>query len=67
MGLVKDYFAASEQLVGFLIDRHGQYSQTTEGLRFRKAEDVQSFNDQIKAISLLQKQIASVEHRLPPD
>lgn len=55
MRLVKDYFCECEQLAGVLIDREGQYSQTTGGLRFDKAKDVQSFNDQIKAISLVQK------------
>lgn len=67
MGLTRDYFTGCEQLAGFLIDRQGQYSQTSEGLRFKKAEDVQSFNDQIKAISLLQKEIASLEHQLSQD
>jgi len=67
MGLAKDYFTKCEQLAGLLIDRQGQYSQTPEGLRFKKAEDVQWFNDQIKAISVLQKQIAPLEHQLPPD
>jgi len=67
MGLTKDYFAQCEQLAGFLIDRQGQYSQTSEGLRFKKAEDIQWFNNETEAILLLQKQIASLENQLPPD
>jgi len=64
MELTRDYFTECEQLAGFLIDREGQYSQTPKGLRFKKAEDVQRFNDQINAIALLQKQLASLVDQL---
>lgn len=67
MESTKDYFTECEQLAGFLIDRQGRYSQTKEGMRFNKPEDVQSFNDQIKKVSLLQKQINSLAHQLTPD
>lgn len=64
MDLLKAYFTQCEQLLTFLIDRQGQYSQTREGLRFKKAEDVQLFNEKIGAIALLKKQLASLEHQL---
>ena len=64
MELTRGYFTECEQLAGFLIDREGQYSQTPEGLRFKKAEDVQRFNDQIEAIALLQKQFAPLMDQL---
>jgi hypothetical protein len=67
MRLVKEYFTECENLVVFLIDRQGQYSQTPQGLRFNRAEDVQLFNGQIDAIALLQKQLASLQHQLPSD
>ncbi len=67
MRLVKEYFTECENLVVFLIDRKGQYSQTSKGLRFNRAEDVQLFNDRIDAITLLRKQLASLQHQLSSD
>jgi hypothetical protein len=67
MRLVKEYFTECENLVTFLIDRQGQYSQTSQGLRFNRAEDVQLFNGKIDVIALLQKQLASLQHQLPSD
>jgi len=67
MRLVKELFTECENLVAFLIDRQGQYSQTPQGLRFNRAEDVQLFNGKIDAIALLQKQLASLQHQLPSD
>jgi hypothetical protein len=67
MRLVKEYFTECENLVVFLIDRKGQYSQTSKGLRFNRAEDVQLFNDRIDAITLLRKQLASFQHQLSSD
>lgn len=64
MESTKDYFTECDQLAAFLIDRQGRYSQTKEGMSFTNPEDVQSFNDQIKKISLLQKQLASLAHQL---
>jgi uncharacterized membrane protein len=67
MRLVKEYFTECENLVAFLIDRQGQYSQTSQGLRFNKAGDVQLFNGKIDVIALLRKQLASLQHQLPSD
>jgi len=67
MRLTKDYFTDCEKLSDFLIDRQGQFSQTTEGLKFKKAEDAQSFNEQRIAISLSLQKIASVEQQLRKD
>src|SRR5215469_13827219 len=68
MKLMQDYFTDSEQLAGFLIDRHGQYAQTSRGLKFTKDEDVEYFNNQLNAIARLQKQLASNnQHYRPPD
>src|SRR5262249_114062 len=68
MKLMQDYFTDSEQLAGFLIDRQCQYAQTSRGLKFKKDEDVEYFNNQLNAIARLQKQLASINQRYhPPD
>jgi Tfp pilus assembly protein PilV len=56
--LFRGYLAKHEKLLGFLIEREGQFSQTPSGLKFKKAEDGQAFNAQVSEISLLEKQFA---------
>ena len=60
MKLSQDSFTESEELVVFLIDRYGQYAQTSKGLKFKKVEDAQYFNSQLKAIASLQQRLASI-------
>ena len=67
MKLMRDNFTAVEQLTGFLIDRRGQYSQTSNGLVFKKYEDADTFNKQLDAITHLQEKMNSRKYDLPPD
>jgi hypothetical protein len=62
----RDYLAYSEQLAGFLFNRRGQYAQTSRGPIFKKAEDQQSFDDQLHSIAILQDHLSSLSHRIPP-
>lgn len=64
MELARDNFAKHERLLGFLIDREGQYSQTPSGLKFKKAEDLRAFNAQVSEISRLEKQFASLVRQI---
>jgi len=64
MKLLQDFLTESEQLVVFLIDRYGQYAQTSKGLKFKKAEDAQYFSNQSKAIASSQERLASINHRV---
>jgi hypothetical protein len=65
MDELKAYFTECEELLAFLIDRQGQYSQTPDGLKFKRAEDAQFFNNHARAIALLGKEIAALEHASP--
>ena len=64
MKLIKDIFTESEQLAAFLIDRYGEYAQTSEGLRFKKDEDAQYFANQRNTIVSAQKRLAAINHRV---
>jgi hypothetical protein len=64
MKLMQDSLTKSEQLVVFLIDRHGQYSQTSKGLKFKKAKDAQYFSNQLNAIASSQERLASINNRV---
>jgi len=55
MRMTQDFFTRLDQLIGFLIERQGQYRVTTEGLRFDKPEDEEQFNKEIDAIGALLK------------
>lgn len=67
MKLMQDGFTESEQLVVFLIDRYGQYVQTSKGLKFKKDEDGQYFTNQLNAIAKSQERLASINHRVEQD
>jgi len=67
MDLLKEHYAECEQMLTFLIARQGQFSQTSEGLRFKKAEDAETFDQQIGTIERTQKELASVVRQLPQD
>jgi hypothetical protein len=62
----KEYFTEVEELTGFLIDRQGQYSQTSQGLEFKRDGDAQSFNKRLDAIARLQEQLNVAGHGLKP-
>jgi hypothetical protein len=64
--VMKDYFTESEQLAGFLIDRYGEYAQTSQGLKFKRNEDAQSFSNRLKAIARLQEQLALFRRQWAP-
>jgi len=64
--LLKDYFTESEQLAGFLIDRYGEYAQTSQGLKFNRNEDAQSFNNRLNSIARLQEQFALFRRQWAP-
>jgi len=64
MKLLQQSLTESEQLVVFLIDRYGQYAQTSKGLKFKKDEDAQNFNNQLNAIASSQERLASINHRV---
>jgi hypothetical protein len=67
MKLMQDCLTESEQLVVFLIDRYGQYVQTSKGLKFKKDEDGQYFTSQLNAITRSQERLASINHRVEQD
>lgn len=62
--LIQESLTESEQLVVFLIDRYGQYAQTSKGLKFKKDKDAQYFSNQLNAIASSQERIASINHRV---
>jgi len=62
--LIQVGLTESEQLVLFLIDRYGQYAQTSKGLKFKKDEDSQYFRNQLNAIASSQERLASINHRV---
>jgi len=64
--LMKNYFTESEQLAGFLIDRYREYAQTSQGLKFKRNEDAQSFNNRLNAIARLQEQFALFRRQWAP-
>jgi hypothetical protein len=64
--LMKDYFTENEQLAGFLIDRYGEYAQTSQGLKFKRNEDAQYFDNRLKAIARLQEQFALFKRQWAP-
>jgi hypothetical protein len=64
MKLLQESLTKSEQLVVFLIDRYGQYAQTSKGLKFKKYEDALDFNNQLNAIASSQERLASINHRV---
>lgn len=66
MKLMQDYFTDIEQLTGFLIDRQGQYSQTSRGVVFKREADARAFNEQLDAIAHLQEQLKSAGQGLTP-
>jgi hypothetical protein len=51
MKLMQDYFSEIEQLTGFLINRQGQYVQTSNAVVFKTEKDSQAFNKQLDAIA----------------
>ena len=60
--VMQDYFTETDQLAEFLIDRQGQYSQTPNGLLFKRDRDAEAFNKQVDALAHLQEQINSLRH-----
>jgi len=64
MKAMEDYFTDADQLVEFLIDRQGQYSQTPNGLVFKRDVDTEAFNKQRDAIAHLQEQVNSLRQSL---
>jgi hypothetical protein len=64
MKLLQESRTESEQLVVFLIDRYGQYAQTSKGLKFKKDEDARYFSNQLNAIASSQERLASINHRV---
>jgi hypothetical protein len=62
MKVARDYFAETEQLTGFLIERQRRYRATSEGPVFDRAEDTQAFNKKIDTIARLQDQL-NASHR----
>jgi hypothetical protein len=57
MKVTRDYFAETEQLTGFLIERQRRYRATSEGPVFDRAEDTQAFNEKIDTIARPQDQL----------
>jgi hypothetical protein len=64
--LMKDYFTETGQLAGFLIDRYGEYAQTSQGLKFNRPEDAQSLNNRLNSIAHLQEQVALFRRQWAP-
>ena len=62
--LTQDYFAETDQLIEFLIDRQGQYSQTPSGLVFKRDVDAEAFNKQVDGINHLREQANSLLHSI---
>jgi len=63
MKLVQDYFTGIEQLTGFLINKQGQYVQTSSGVVFKTEEDSKAFNKQLDTIAKQADSIAQLEAR----
>ena len=55
---LQDYFTGIEQLTGFLIDRQGQYLQTSKGVVFKTEKDDRTFDEQVDAINKQRDAIA---------
>jgi len=64
MKLMQDYFTGVEQLTGFLINRQGQYLQTSNGVVFKTEKDAKAFNEQLDAIAKQLDAIAQLQARL---
>lgn len=62
--LIQESLTESEQLVVFLIDRYGQYAETSKGLKFKTDKDAQYFSNQLNTIASSQERLASINHRV---